>query len=222
MIPLTSLVSRADDIVQQDARGQTQIRDDIIKTVMRYFDTDTLLCWDEAGGTESSKSFEGYKDISETDAHGRTSVASLRDLQEKTAQPIIAFLASRIWPGVEIKPCLEPDSIMPTPQPQETKDIIRGWVYGLPAYEIAALERGVLASKSLLIAARLLVEWSPHYETSLLDRGRQFGIEEAAEASTLEVLWQTGMWGEVEDSHDVQREDLKRQLGSVILLISGV
>jgi ATP synthase F1 complex assembly factor 2 len=52
------------------------------------------------------------------------------------------------------------------------------------------------------------------------DAGR-FGIEEAAEASSLEVRWQTGQWGEVEDTHDVEKEDLRRQLGSAILLVSG-
>ncbi len=49
----------------------------------------------------------------------------------------------------------------------------------------------------------------------------RFGIEQAAEACSLEVRWQTGMWGEVEDTHDVEKEDLRRQFGSVILLVSG-
>ena len=49
----------------------------------------------------------------------------------------------------------------------------------------------------------------------------RFGVEEAAEACSLEVRWQTGMWGEVEDSHDVANEDVRRQLGSVILVVSG-
>jgi len=29
------------------------------------------------------------------------------------------------------------------------------------------------------------------------------------------------MWGEVEDTHDVEKEDVKRQYGSVVLLVSG-
>lgn len=67
------------------------------------------------------------------------------------------------------------------------------------------------------------VEWST--ELGFLEETKakkdKFGIEEAAKAASLEVAWQTGMWGEVEDTHDVEKEDLRRQLGSVILLVSG-
>jgi len=117
---------------------------------------------------------------------------------------------------------------VPKKQPEMTKSIIKGWIMGLPAYELAALERGVLASKSLLVATRLAVEWSEefrdlqHTGTEREGEGQtRFGIEEAAEACSTEVKWQTGMWGEVEDTHDVDKEDLRRQLGSVVLLVSG-
>ena len=118
---------------------------------------------------------------------------------------------------------------MPKKQPELSKNIIRGWIAGLPAYELAALERATLATKSLLVATRLLVEWSEefrHLQGDVVDEGeagerRRFGIEEAAEACSTEVSWQTGMWGEVEDTHDVDREDLRRQLGSVVLLVGG-
>jgi ATP synthase F1 complex assembly factor 2 len=82
------------------------------------------------------------------------------------------------------------------------------------------LERGILASKSLLVAVRLVAEWSENFRHVQRD-GKKFGLEEAAEASSLEVKWQTDMWGEVEDTHDVNKEDLKRQLGSVVILVSG-
>lgn len=215
LIPLTSLISRVHDIIEAESssRPNTKIREDIIRVVLRYLDTDTLLCWTPEDSTETSASFE--------EAKGERKGTTLRDLQIRAAQPIIAFLTTRVWPGVEIKP-LDGDSILPTPQPQETKDVIRGWLMGLPAYELAALERGVLASKSLLIAARLVAEWSPALDVAPKDAESLFGIEEAAAASSVEVNWQTGMWGEVEDSHDVQKEDLRRQLGSVVLLVSGV
>jgi ATP synthase mitochondrial F1 complex assembly factor 2 len=104
-----------------------------------------------------------------------------------------------------------------------TRDVIQGWVSGLPAFELAGLERAVLAGKGLLGAARLLVEWSTelaHLRDEAAER-KKFGIEEAARAANLEVDFQTQMWGEVEDTHDVNKEDLRRQLGSVILLVSG-
>ena len=103
---------------------------------------------------------------------------------------------------------------------------------GLPAWELVGLERAVLAGKSLCVGARLLCEWSEALAMGEEDNtgpkegdsgseSQRFGIEEAAEACTLEVKWQTGMWGEVEDTHDVDNEDIRRQFGSVVLLVSG-
>jgi ATP synthase F1 complex assembly factor 2 len=100
--------------------------------------------------------------------------------------------------------------------------VIRGWLANLPAFELAGLERATLGSKSLLIGARLVHEWGEAFaESRPAAEGARFGVEEAAEASSVEVTWQTQQWGEVEDTHDVEKEDLRRQLGSVILLVGG-
>jgi ATP synthase F1 complex assembly factor 2 len=208
---MTSLVSRALDIADEDAAGQNEIRSSIVETVMRYLDTDSLLCW----APEPLPDPPGY----ETHV---SRVESLRSMQEKAAMPIISFLTSRVWPGVEIFPVLDTNSIVPRSQPQMTKDVIRGWITGLPPFELAGLERGVLAGKGLLGAVRLIVEWSTEL-SSLRDAGvkENFGVEEAAKTASLEVDWQIGMWGSVEDTHDVEREDIRRQLGSVVLLVSG-
>lgn len=85
----------------------------------------------------------------------------------------------------------------------------------------------MLAGKSLCVAARLVCEWSEYLRADGMGGqrdgrgGGRFGIEEAAEACSLEVRWQTGRWGEVEDTHDVEREDMRRQFGSVILVVGG-
>jgi ATP synthase F1 complex assembly factor 2 len=216
LIPLTSLATRAEDFKKQDARGEHKTRNDVVAMVMRYLDTDTILCW----APESSSS-----QILEMEQHASGAKReSLRDVQIKTAQLIIAYLTTHVWPGAEIHPVMDSDSIVPRSQPQMTKDIIRGWITGLPAYELAGLERAVLAGKGLLGAARLVVEWSPVYRHlrggGEASQKKRYGIEEAARAASLEVAWQTGIWGEVEDTHDVEKEDLKRQLGSVILLVA--
>jgi ATP synthase mitochondrial F1 complex assembly factor 2 len=239
-IPLTSLTSRADEIQRQDSSHRQQggaeevsqtLRNDILQTVMRYLDTDTLLCW-----------------VPPSPSHPPSphTTPSLHDIQRHTAQPILTHLTNHIWPGTKLPPILSETSILPQTQaPPTTKSIIRGWIAGLQAYDLAALERGVLATKSLLIAVRLLVEWSevfahlrptkPTITTTTssssssssrtrddgADMDTRFGIEEAAEACSIEVRWQTGRWGEVEDSHDVDREDLRRQLGSVVLMVCG-
>ncbi|KAF2641865.1 ATP synthase mitochondrial F1 complex assembly factor 2 [Massarina eburnea CBS 473.64] len=207
LIPMTSLASRAVDIEIEDADGESRVRENIISMMMRYLATDTLLCW------------APEKVLHETPQNGFT----LRETQIKIATPIIAYLNTHVWPGVEIKPILEPDSIMPVPQPDMTQTVIRGWLTGLPAFELAGLERAVLASKSLLVGVRLVHEWSEAFahERKSTDAGRRFGIEDAAEAASLEVRWQTHQWGEVDDTHDVEKEDMRRQLGSAILLVSG-
>lgn len=205
-IPMTSLAARARDIEKADAEGDTKPREDIIRMLMRYLATDTLLCW----APENV--------LNEVPQNGLT----LRQTQMKLATPIIAYITTHVWPGVEIKPILEPDSIMPVSQPEMTQQVVRGWLAGMPSFELAGLERAVLASKSLLVGVRLVHEWSEAFAQSrdAADAGR-FGIEEAAEAASTEVRWQTGQWGEVEDTHDVEREDMKRQLGSVVLLVGG-
>ncbi|KAF7898646.1 hypothetical protein EAF00_005092 [Botryotinia globosa] len=211
LIPMTSLVNRALDIIDEEKEGGDLIRTHIVTTVMRYLDTDSLLCW----APEAPEDPPGYETHVDR-------VESLRSIQRKSAEPIIQFLSEKVWPGVELIPVLDADSIVPKSQPQMTKDIIRGWVSGLPPFELAGLERGVLAGKSLLGAARLVVEWSAEL-AHLRDEAaeKKFGVEEAAKAASLEVDWQTGMWGAVEDTHDVEREDIRRQLGSVVLLVSG-
>ncbi|KAJ3476849.1 hypothetical protein NLG97_g8999 [Lecanicillium saksenae] len=94
---------------------------------------------------------------------------------------------------------------------------------GLSAWEIAGLERAVLAGKSLVAAARFIAEWSsgPAGLDASKPRPSRFGAEEAARATSLEVDWQSNHWGEVDDTHDVNKEDVRRQLGSVVLLVSG-
>ncbi|RYO78302.1 hypothetical protein DL766_009009 [Monosporascus sp. MC13-8B] len=231
MIPLTSLVCRAIDIREDDearegisnsnsSSGSSSnvdegIRRSIVRTVLRYLDTDSLLCWapPPQRGTDE---LEG---------------PSLRDAQRSAAERVIGFLSARVWPGVEIEPVLDGESILPRGQKPGTRQVIEGWVSGLDAWELAGLERAVLAGKGLLAAVRLLAEWSEGHvgvgtgaaaETG--DGGekeRKFGVEEAARLASIEVDWQTRQWGEVEDTHDVEREDLRRQLGSVVLLVSG-
>ncbi|KAI9783340.1 MAG: ATP synthase complex assembly protein atp12 [Geoglossum umbratile] len=232
LIPLTSLVSRAAEIQDKDSKGDSRTRDEIVAVAMHYLDTDTLLCW--APATSNSQAGSQLRFV-EDDTASR-SAESLRDMQIRIARPITDFLTTHVWPGIELVPITDENSILPRPQLETTKEVIRGWISGLPAFELVGLERGVLAGKSLLVAVRLLVEWSTEFRHVRLQQRQQqqqqreegeaevprrFGIEEAARAADLEVSWQTGTWGEVEDTHDVNKEDLRRQLGSVVLLVSG-
>ncbi|KAI1391985.1 ATP12-domain-containing protein [Hypoxylon trugodes] len=216
LIPLTSLVCRALDIADDDSspspsKVSESIRDGIAAMLMRYLDTDSLLCWAPPPRADDLPA-EGSQ--------------SLRDLQKQAAEEVVAFLTSCVWPGVEIGPVLDGESIMPRGQPEVTRQIIQGWIAGLSPWELAGLERGVLAGKGLLGAVRLLVEWSEGFVGAGVGDGagggeKRFGVEEAVRLASIEVDWQTGRWGEVEDTHDVEKEDLRRQLGSMVLLVSG-
>ncbi|XXH02311.1 ATP synthase mitochondrial F1 complex assembly factor 2 [Hypoxylon texense] len=223
LIPLTSLVCRALDIADDDATGAAAassseglgVREGIARMVMRYLDTDSLLCW-----APPPRSYDPLPE----------GTVSLRDAQKKAAEEVVGFLTSRVWPGVRIEPVLDGESIMPRGHDEATRQIVRGWVMGLSAWELAGLERGVLAGKGLLGAVRLLVEWSEGFVGTGVGDGaasgtsaaeKRFGVEEAARLASIEVDWQTGRWGEVEDTHDVEKEDLRRQFGSLVLLVSG-
>ena len=226
LIPLTSLISRAQTLSIEEANnphpsssGQG-IRYDIINTLLRYLDTDTLLCWATAPSpTHASNTTSAASQAPEASP---SKPETLRELQIRTAKPILSYLTQRIWPGIELHPTLSDGSILPKSQPASTRAVIKGWMAGLPAWELVGLERAVLAGKSLCVAARLVGEWSEHLRAKGEgSEGVRFGIDEACEACSLEVRWQTGRWGEVEDSHDVEREDLRRQFGSVVLVVSG-
>ena len=223
-IPMTALTSRALDIDTADREGDHSVRDSIVKMVIGYLRTDTLLCWapekniyDPDDTNNASIDSSASMDEQAPSPVARTD--TLRARQMHIAEPIISYLTTHIWPGIELKPALESSSILPTAQPELTNQVVQGWISGLPAYELAGLERAVLATKSLCVAARLLAQWSPQFAT--VSRDHNFGIEDAAEASTVEVTWQTQMWGEVEDTHDVDKQDIRRQLGSVIMLVNG-
>lgn len=214
LIPLTSLSARAADIIREEASGDNTTREAIITTAMRYLETDTLLCWEPER--------ESTHPLERMDGSGEK-VESLREIQIRVSKDIMSFLSTKVWPGLEIVPILDSESILPVAQPRATQESIRTWVGELDAHDLAGLERGILASKSLLVAVRLVVEWSENFRHVQQGQGqkKKFGLEEAAEASSLEVKWQTDMWGEVEDTHDVDKEDVKRQLGSVVILVSG-
>ncbi|KAL7894948.1 hypothetical protein HDV63DRAFT_149233 [Trichoderma sp. SZMC 28014] len=211
LIPLTSLVCRALDILDDDAAPSipesAKIRSAIAQTVLRYLDTDSLLCWAPPAGPHDRRNDAGE---------------DLRDVQKKAAQETVGFLTTHVWPGITIEPVLDGHSIMPKQQAEGVREVVQGWVMGLDAWEIAGLERAVLAGKSLVAAARVVAEWSEGpVGTGRVVQAGHFGAEDASEATGLEVAWQAEQWGEVEDTHDVNQEDVIRQLGSVVLLVSG-
>jgi ATP synthase F1 complex assembly factor 2 len=200
-IPLTQMASRAVDLGIAEAAGDILMRGDIMQNLIRYIDTDTILCWAPA-----------------TPAHLREpgGRSTLRELQIATCDPLLEYLGVRVWPAIDLRITDGDRGIfgLGGGQPTQTKDKLMTWMKSLDVWRLVGLERIVHATKSFVIGARMVAEWSE-------GGGEIWGVKEAAEAASIEVTYQTRQWGEVEDTHDVQKEDLLRQVGAGWLLICG-
>jgi len=127
--------------------------------------------------------------------------ATLVRLQEEHWMPLIAWATTTF--DVEIRVFHE---LLGTSQPVEALRALEKAIEDYDPWKLAALERAVYTTKSFLIALALV-------------EGR-ITAEQAAQAAQVEVLSQIERWGEVEDSHDVDHHDVRRQLGSVACLLS--
>lgn len=90
-------------------------------------------------------------------------------------------------------------------QKKETKEKLREVVLGWDEWQVSALERATYSTKSFLTAFALV--------------DGHLTADQAAQVALVEVQSQIELWGEVEDSHDVDHQDIRRQLGSVNCLL---
>jgi len=127
---------------------------------------------------------------------------ALVELQKKHWGPILSWARDAL--KIEIHTF---DSIFSTPQPAETSVKLDRIMSKFDPWQMAALERATYSSKSFLIGLALVLG--------------KITVEEAALASTVEVSSQIQRWGEVEDSHDVDHQDVRRQLASAACLLEG-
>ncbi|KAF9979921.1 ATP synthase complex assembly protein atp12 [Modicella reniformis] len=93
-------------------------------------------------------------------------------------------------------------------QDEDVKQKLRDIVSSMTDIELSAFERATLTAKSFLIGLAVV--------------RRHLSVEKAWLAAQLEVLDQIDRWGEVEDSHDIDRELIKSQLASARLANLGV
>ncbi|KAF7322859.1 Nt-Gln-amidase domain-containing protein [Mycena chlorophos] len=121
----------------------------------------------------------------------------LVDLQAKHWDPLLAWARSTF--GIEVKTF---DSVLFNSQPEATKAKLDEVLSSMNQWEMAAMERATYSTKSLLIALGLVKN--------------HLSVEQASLAAQVEVASQIARWGEVEDTHDVDFHDVRRQLGSCI------
>jgi ATP synthase mitochondrial F1 complex assembly factor 2 len=226
-VPLMSLVCRAVDLEEEKAAAvqhgrEAPMRKALIENLLRYLDTDSLLCWAPPDELESMHGIGGAA-TRIVAGHGEV---TLRTLQERTAKPILAYMATHVWPGVVVEPVLggadQASLLFPKSHPAETRTAVGAWLESLNGWDLAGVERATLAGKSMVVASRFVAGWSPTAVTPApaKESGNALTVEEAFSATNMETAFQTAQWGEVEDTHDVEQADMRRHFGSVMLLVS--
>ncbi|KAK0546936.1 ATP synthase mitochondrial F1 complex assembly factor 2 [Tilletia horrida] len=155
-------------------------------------------------GTEAARKevCEGLMNYLDTDTilFHEDAPRQLVRLQEERWQPLLKWASEHIQQPIEIY-----KTLFNTAQPAQTRATILERILKLDPLSLAAFERAVLSCKSVLIALGLL-------------EGR-LSVEDASRAAEVEVASQIERWGEVEDTHDVDFHDLRRQLGSVSIVL---
>ncbi|KAJ7905346.1 hypothetical protein B0H14DRAFT_2659926 [Mycena olivaceomarginata] len=127
----------------------------------------------------------------------------LVDLQAQHWDPLLSWARSTF--GVELHTS---DSLLFNSQPDETKSKMDQILSTFDHWEMAAMERATYTTKSFIIALALVK--------------KHLTVEQAALAAQAEVASQIERWGEVEDTHDVDFHDVRRQLGSAACLLSSL
>lgn len=223
-LPLTSMASRATDLeivfgakeIDQDLVTKIGDLSDVKYNILRYLDTDTCLIF------TTLDEYEGR----------------LRSKQEELYRPLIAEFESfftefgrsqNLLPSEDHKVSLEfldceTDGIRGNSQSITTQNIVLLWLNSLPIYDLVALEKAILSSKSFLCGAsvirsnaqgpRELYQVNKESEADFFHKT----VEEIVEMGNLETIFQTQEWGEVEDTHDVDNADWLRNLSSAALV----
>jgi ATP synthase F1 complex assembly factor 2 len=226
-LPLTSITARAIDLtnchqrkdVDPDLVTKVGNLQDIKHNMLRYFDTDTCLILathKEYHGKLRQKQDELYMAL----------VKELEDFFTAYGKKHNLLPSADYQVKIEYLDC-ETDGLRGNEQNAITQNIVLHWMDQLSMYDLVALEKAILTSKSFLCGASLLRSNCSNTETmkdlyqvnkSGVDDYFHKTIEEIVELGNLETIFQTEEWGEVEDTHDVDKVDWLRNLTAAALL----
>lgn len=226
-LPLTSIAARSIDLininkeenVNEEAIAKIGSLTDIKLNLLNYLDTDTCLV------------FAGFHEY-----HG-----SFRKKQDELYLPLIEEFEQYFNKYAEMKKGAltlvekvklqyidtEVDGLRGNTQSPNVRGIVFHWLSSLPIYDLIALEKAVLMSKSFLCGATLLRSncSDPELMKNLYQINKRSvdeyffrSVDEIIEMGNLETIFQTNEWGEVEDTHDVDKVDWIRSLTSAALL----
>ncbi|AET41412.1 ATP synthase complex assembly protein ATP12 Ecym_8121 [Eremothecium cymbalariae DBVPG len=197
-LPLTSIVSRCIDLQLVSKPGTDPEllakigggQDVISESLLRYLDTDTLLCF-------SPKSeYEG----------------ALRRAQDKIYLPILSAVESFLGKYSDLPvrlQLLDSDlhGLRGNRQSDSTRAAALKYLRSLNTWDLAVFEKTVLTTKSFICGIILLQN-----KTNDATKAMQMTMEDIANAATLETIYQVDKWGEVEDTHDVDKRDIRRNI----------
>ncbi|KAK7681314.1 hypothetical protein QCA50_015702 [Cerrena zonata] len=204
-LPLTSITARAIDLMSINKDGEPN--NELISKV------------DEYDGKLRSRQNELYLPL----------IEEFEDFFTKYAQ---SNEPQKLLPSSDYKVKLnyldcETDGLRGNTQAITTQNIVLHWLNQLPIYDLVALEKAILTSKSFLCGISLLRSnaTNPDNVKNLYQLNKSHpnshyfkSIDEIIELGNLESIFQTEEWGEVEDTHDVDKADWARNLSSAALL----
>lgn len=226
-MPLSSLACRSIDLhnttnnegVDPELVTKVGKADDIKLNLLRYFDTDTCLIFttkDEYEGKLRARQNELYLPL----------IAEFEDYFTCFAKKNHHLTHDSPQINFSILDC-ETDGLRGNKQPILVQAIAMDWMSQLSMFELVALEKAVLTAKSFLCGVSLLrsncsnpdrmhsfFQMNKHSE----DAHFQKTVHEIVELGNLETIFQTNEWGEVEDTHDVDKVDWLRNLTSAALV----
>ena len=140
--------------------------------------------------------------VSEEDARKTESLETLRKKQQDVWGPLLQWVHETYGGPMSVATDLSPR--VPPHDPAVVRNVAED-LQGMTRWEITAIESMTNGAKSLVIPLAL--------------RARQITVEEAIEASLVEVDHQIEEWGLVEGGHDVDVANLRAQIMSASSLL---
>ena len=225
-LPLTGLAARAIDLestgtekkVDNNGGEEMLAIEDLKLSMLKYLDTDTCLIFAGArdcDGKLRKKQEELYRPLIEEYNDFFTKYGLSKNLLKHGEKIELKFLDC------------EKDGLRGNKQTLKTQQVVIEWLDQLDIFEFVALEKSILTTKSFLCAVSVLrsnvSDESRMKDVFQLNRDSNDSfwyktVEEIIELGNLETILQTGEWGEVEDTHDVEQRDWLRSLTSAALL----